>query len=186
MNLVRNHVLISIDAGTIMAGARAVEKALVEEINKQGLSGEIAVLETGSIGATGQGVVIVVYPEGVYYANVTPADAVELVEEHLLKGRPVKRLIMTEMPKQHVIKKEKTGLLREQPRIVLRNSGVINPENIDEYIAEGGYEALERAFTELKPAGVVKEVKDSGLMGRGGAAFPPAMKWDFASRAPAM
>jgi len=184
MNLVRNHVLISIDAGTIMAGARAVEKALVEEINKQGLSGEIAVLETGSIGATGQGVVIVVYPEGIYYANVTPADAAELVEEHLLKGRPVKRLIMTEMPKQHVIKKEKTGLLREQPRIVLRNSGVINPENIDEYIAEGGYEALEKAFTDLKPAGVTKEVKDSGLMGRGGAAFTTAMKWEFAARAP--
>ena len=166
MNLVRNHVLISIDAGTIMAGARAVEKALVDEISKQGLSGEIAVLETGSIGATGQGVIIVVYPEGFYYANVTPEDVPEIVEEHLLKGRPVRRLIMTEMPKQQVIRKEKTGLLKEQPRIVLKNSGVINPENIDEYIAAGGYEALERAFTELKPAGVIKEVKESGLVGQ--------------------
>jgi (2Fe-2S) ferredoxin len=85
MNLVRNHVLISIDAGTIMAGAKAVEKALVDEISKQGLAGEIAVLETGSIGATGQGVVIVVYPEGLYYANVKAEDAAEIVEEHLLK-----------------------------------------------------------------------------------------------------
>ncbi len=184
MNLVRNHVLISIDAGTIMAGARAVEKALVDEIDKQGLSGEIAVLETGSIGAIGQGVVIVVYPEGLYYANVTPQDAHELVEEHLLKGRPVKRLMMTEMPKQQVISKEKTGLLKEQPRIVLRNSGIIDPENIEEYIAEGGYEAIERAFTKFKPAGVIQEMKDSGLMGRGGAAFTTGMKWDFASKAP--
>lgn len=183
MNLVRNHVLISIDAGTVMAGARAVEKALVDEIARQGLSGEIAVLETGSTGAAGQGVVIVVYPEGLYYCNVTPSDAGEIVEEHLLKGRPVKRLIMTEIPKQHVIRKEKTGLLRQQPRIVLRNSGVINPENIEEYIAEGGYEAIVRAFTELKPAGVIQEIKDSGLVGRGGAAFSTAMKWDFAAKA---
>ena len=183
MNLVRNHVLISIDAGTIIAGARAVEKALVEEIDRQGLSGEIAVLETGSIGATGQGVVIVVYPEGLYYANVTPQDVPELVEEHLLKGRPVKRLMAVEMPKQHVIRKEKTGLLKEQPRIVLRNSGIIDPENIEEYIAEGGYEGIEKALTGLKPAGVIQEIKDSGLMGRGGAAFTTGMKWDFASRA---
>ncbi|HOC45255.1 MAG: NADH-quinone oxidoreductase subunit NuoF [Syntrophorhabdaceae bacterium] len=184
MNLVRNHVLISIDAGTIMAGARAVEKALVDEISKQGLSGEIAVLETGSIGATGQGVVIVVYPEGLYYANVKPEDAAEIVEEHLLKGRPVKRLMMTEMPKQQVVRKEKTGLMKEQARIVLRNSGVINPENINEYIAAGGYEAIERAFTELKPAGVIKEVKESGLVGRGGAGFATAIKWEFAAHAP--
>ena len=183
MNLVRNHVLISIDAGTIMAGARAVEKALVEEIAKQGLSDEIAVLETGSIGATGQGVVIVVYPEGVYYGHVTVEDVPQLVEEHLLKGRQVKKLLLTELPKQHVIRKEKTGLLKEQPRIVLRNSGIINPESIDEYIANEGYEATAKAFT-LKPEGVIEEIKQSGLVGRGGAAFPTAMKWDFARKAP--
>ncbi|MHB8110538.1 MAG: NADH-quinone oxidoreductase subunit NuoF [Syntrophorhabdaceae bacterium] len=184
MNLVRNHVLISIDAGTIMAGARAVEQALVDEIKKQGLTDEISVLETGSIGATGQGVVIVVYPEGVYYANVTYEDVSEIVEEHLLKGRPVKRLILSEMPKQQVIRKEKTGLLKEQARIVLRNSGIINPENIDEYIAAGGYEAIEKAFTQLKPEGVIKEIKESGLLGRGGAAFTTAVKWEFAAKAP--
>ena len=135
MSLVRNHVLIGIDAETIMAGARAVEKALVNEIAKKGLSDEIAILETGSIGATGQGVVIVVYPEGVYYGKVTVDDVPELVEEHLLKGRQVKRLVLSEVPKQQVVTKQKTGMLKEQPRIVLRNSGIINPENIDEYIA---------------------------------------------------
>jgi NADH:ubiquinone oxidoreductase subunit F (NADH-binding)/(2Fe-2S) ferredoxin len=183
MNLVRNHVLISIDAGTIMAGARAVEKALVEEIAKQRLSDEIAVLETGSIGATGQGVVIVVYPEGIYYGRVTVEDVPQLVEEHLLKGRQVKRLLLTELPKQHVIRKETTGLLKEQPRIVLRNSGIINPESIDEYIANQGYEAIAKAFA-LKPEGVVDEIKKSGLVGRGGAAFATGMKWDFARKAP--
>ncbi|HVN96273.1 MAG TPA: NADH-quinone oxidoreductase subunit NuoF [Syntrophorhabdaceae bacterium] len=182
MNLVRNHVLISIDAGTIMAGARAVEKALVDEIAKQGLSDEIAVLETGSIGVTGQGVVIVVYPEGVYYGKVTVEDVPQLVEEHLLKGRQLKRLLLTELPKQHVVRKEKAGLLKEQPRIVLRNSGIINPESIDEYIANEGYAAIAKAFV-LKPEGVIDEIKKSGLVGRGGAAFTTGMKWDFARKA---
>jgi NADH:ubiquinone oxidoreductase subunit F (NADH-binding)/(2Fe-2S) ferredoxin len=184
MNLVRNHILISIDAGTIMAGARAVEKILVDEIAAQGLAAEISVLETGSIGATGQGVILVVYPEGVYYGNITPADIPELVEEHLLKGRPLKRLMLSEIPKQHVIKKEKTGLLKEQPRIVLRNSGIINPENIDEYIAADGYEAIANALTAMTPDGVIEETKKSGLVGRGGAAFTTGMKWDFARKAP--
>ena len=183
MNLVRNHVLISIDAGTVMAGARAVEKALVEEIAKQGLSDEIAVLETGSVGVAGKGVVLVVYPEGVYYGNVTAADVPELVEEHLLKGRLVKRLVLTEIPKQSVIKREKTGLMKEQPRIVLRNSGVINPENIEEYIAGGGYEAIAKTVSTMTPEQTIEEVKKSGLTGRGGAAFSTGMKWDFARRA---
>jgi NADH-quinone oxidoreductase subunit F len=183
MSLVRNHVLIGIDAETIMAGARGVEKALVDEIAKKGLSDEIAILETGSIGATGQGVVIVVYPEGIYYGKVTVDDVPELVEEHLLKGRQVKRLVLSEVPKQQVITKQKTGMLKEQPRIVLRNSGIINPDNIDEYIAADGYDGAAKAFA-LKPESVVEEIKQSGLVGRGGAAFPTAMKWDFARKAP--
>ncbi len=182
MSLVRTHVLIGIDAETIMAGARAVEKTLVEEIARKGLSEEISVLETGSIGATGQGAIIVIYPEGIYYGNVTIADVPELVDEHLLKGRPVRRLILSEVPKQHVVTRQKTGLLKEQPRIVLRNSGVINPENIDEYIAEDGYEGMAKAFA-AGPDGANKEIKEAGLMGRGGAAFPTAMKWGFARKA---
>jgi len=180
MTLVRNHVLISIDAGTIMAGARAVEKALVDEIAKQGLGEEVSVLETGSVGITGKGVVLVVYPEGIYYGNVTTVDIPELVTEHLLKGRPLKRLVLSEIPKQYIITKEKTGLLREQPRIVLKNSGIINPENIDEYIAEDGYQAIAKALSTMTPDEVIKEVKNSGLVGRGGAAFLTGMKWDFA------
>lgn len=184
MNIVRNHILISIDAGTIMAGARAVEDALIKELTKFGLDKEVSVLETGSLGITGRGVVIVVYPEGIYYADVTVKDVPELVEEHLLKGRPLKRLILTEAPKRTIITKEKTGLLKEQPRIVLRNCGIINPENIDEYIAEGGYEAIAKALHNMTPEDVVNEVKASGLMGRGGAGFPTGLKWEFAIKTP--
>jgi NADH-quinone oxidoreductase subunit F len=184
MNIVRSHVLISIDAGTIMAGARAVQAELVQEIRNKGLSGEVAVLETGSLGITGMGVVLVVYPEGLYYANVTKQDVAELVEEHLLKGRLVKRLLLTQAPKRFIIRKEKTGLLREQPRVVLRNCGLINPESIEEYIAEGGYEGASKAVTKMTPDEVIAEIKNSGLAGRGGAAFPTGMKWDFARKAP--
>ncbi|HPU29256.1 MAG TPA: NADH-quinone oxidoreductase subunit NuoF [Syntrophorhabdaceae bacterium] len=184
MNIVRNHILISIDAGTIMAGARAVEDALVKELIKYGLDKEVSVLETGSLGITGRGVVLVVYPEGIYYANVIVKDVPELVEEHLLKGRPLKRLILTEAPKRTVITKEKTGLLKEQPRIVLKNCGFINPENIDEYIAAGGYEAIAKVLHNMSPEDVVNEVKASGLMGRGGAGFPTGLKWEFAIKTP--
>ena len=180
MNMTRSHVLISIDANTIIAGARAVEEALIKEIASKGLSEEIAVLETGSVGIEDKGVVLVVYPEGIYYVNVTPADIPELVEEHLLKGRQVKRLVLAEVPKRMVIRKETTGLLKEQPRIVLRNCGIINPESIEEAIAAGTYEAAAKAVTSMKPIDVVSEVKHAGLAGRGGAAFPTGLKWEFA------
>jgi NADH-quinone oxidoreductase subunit F len=184
MNIVRSHVLIGMDASTIMAGARGVQEELVQEIKKQGLSGEVAVMETGSLGITGMGVVIVVYPEGLYYANVTRVDVAEIVEEHLLKGRLVKRLLLTQAPKRFIIKRERTGLMKEQPRVVLRNCGIINPESVEEYIAEGGYEGASKALTKMTPDEVIAEVKSSGLAGRGGAAFPTAMKWEFARKAP--
>jgi NADH:ubiquinone oxidoreductase subunit F (NADH-binding)/(2Fe-2S) ferredoxin len=172
------------DAGTIMAGARGVQEALVNEVNAKGLADEVTVVETGSMGVTGMGVVLVVYPEGVYYANVTTADVPELVEEHLLKGRPVKRLLLSTAPKRFVIRREKTGLLKEQPRVVLANCGFINPESIDEYIAAGGYEAVSKAVSSMTPEDVIKEVKAAGLAGRGGAAFPAGAKWDFARQVP--
>lgn len=184
MNIVRNHVLISMDAGTIMAGARGVQEELVKEVGAKGLADEVTVVETGSMGVTGMGVVLVVYPEGVYYANVTRADVPELVEEHLLKGRPVKRLLLSTAPKRFVIRREKTGLLKEQPRVVLANCGFINPESIDEYIAAGGYEAVSKAVSGMTPEDVIKEVKAAGLAGRGGAAFPAGAKWDFARQVP--
>jgi NADH-quinone oxidoreductase subunit F len=184
MNIVRSHVLIGMDASTIMAGARGVQEELIQEIRKQGLSGEVAVMETGSFGITGMGVILVVYPEGLYYANVTKEDVAEIVEEHLLKGRLVKRLLLTQAPKRFIIKRERTGLLKEQPRVVLKNCGIINPESIEEYIAEGGYEGASKAITKMTPDEVIAEVKNASLAGRGGAAFPTGMKWEFARKAP--
>ena len=108
----------------------------------------------------------------------------EFVEEQLLKGRLVKRLLLTQAPKRFIIRREKTGLTKEQPRVVLKNCGFINPESIEEYIAAGGYEAASKALTAMTPEEVINEVKRSGLAGRGGAAFPTGTKWEFARKAP--
>ena len=182
MKLQRAHVLVSVDPETVMAGAKEVEERLIKEIESRGLSDEIKVLETGTLGISGKGVVLVVYPEGIYYVNVKPDDVPKIVEEHLLKGRPVKELMLPELPVR-AVKKETVGLTRKQVRIVLENAGVIDPENIEEYIAVGGYEALEKALTSMKPEEVIEEVKKSGLRGRGGAGFPTGLKWEFTRKA---
>ncbi|PMQ02027.1 MAG: NADH-quinone oxidoreductase subunit F [Dictyoglomus sp. NZ13-RE01] len=183
MTIPRSHVLISIDANTLLAGAKAVETALLEELRKRGLADEVSVIETGPLGVIGKGVVMVVYPEGVFYGNVKVEDIPELVEEHFIKGRPLKRLIISATPPTF-IPKEEVGLTKKQERIVLKNSGVINPESIEEYIATGGFEGLAKALTEMSPEDVIKEVKDSGLRGRGGAGFPTGLKWEFTRKSP--
>lgn len=181
--IVRSHILIGIDASSILAGAREVMQALIKEIENRGLQDEIRVLETGSLGSSTDGVVMVVYPEGIYYRNVKIEDVPIIVEEHLLKGRPVKRLMMPSVTPGVVTKEATKFDVSKQPRIVLKNVGVINPESIEEYIAVGGYEALGKALLEMKPQDVIQEIKNSGLRGRGGAGFPTGLKWEFASRA---
>ncbi|MGC8971336.1 MAG: NADH-quinone oxidoreductase subunit NuoF [bacterium] len=181
--IVRSHILIGIDASSILAGAREVMQALIKEIEKRGLQEEIKVLETGSLGSSNDGVVMVVYPEGIYYRNVKVEDVPVIVEEHLLKGRPVRRL-MTQTVTPGIVTKEPTKFdLSKQPRIVLKNVGLINPESIEEYIAVGGYEALGKALLEMNPQDVIQEIKNSGLRGRGGAGFPTGLKWELAFKA---
>lgn len=184
MSIVRSHILISIDANTLLAGAKEVEEVLLRELKERGLDKEIGVIETGPLGIIGKGVIMIVYPEGVYYGNVKPEDIPELVEEHFVKGRPLKRLMLENISIPTVITKEEVGLTKKQVRIVLRNSGVINPESIEEYIASNGFEGLSKALTEMTPEDVIKEVKDSGLRGRGGAGFPTGLKWEFTYKAP--
>lgn len=181
--IVRSHILIGIDASSILAGAREVMQALIREIEKRGLQNEIKVLETGSLGGSADGVVMVVYPEGIYYRNVRLEDVPIIVEEHLLKGRPVRRLMMSSVTPGVVTKEVTKFDVTKQPRIVLKNVGIINPESIEEYIAVGGYEALGKALLDMKPQDVVQEIKNSGLRGRGGAGFPTGLKWELASRA---
>lgn len=181
--IVRTHILIGIDASSILAGARDVMQALIKEIEKRGLQEEIKVLETGSLGSSTDGVVMVVYPEGIYYRNVKPEDVPVIVEEHLLKGRPVRRLMMPSVTPGVVTKETTKFDVSKQPRIVLKNVGIINPESIEEYIGVGGYEALGKALLEMTPQDVIQEIKSSGLRGRGGAGFPTGLKWELAYKA---
>ena len=180
MNLHRMHVLVSMDTHTIAQGARAVKDALVKMLNVADLSKEVKVVETGSLGIYNQGVVMVVYPEATYYANVKVEDVAEIVEEHLKKGRPVYRLVHNALLNDAVTGvSDKPVWVEKQQRVVLRNAGSIDPKNIEEYIARDGYEALGQVLTTMKPEDVIQEIKDSGLLGRGGAAFPTGMKWGF-------
>ncbi len=180
MTLARVHVLVGVDDEARLAGVDAVLSALRAAVEELGLSGEVQVVETGTLGISGRGVVIAVQPDGVYYAEVTPADCREIAEEHLLKGRPVARL---RLPTAAPVARP-GELLARQTRVVLANCGVIDPERIEEYIAQGGYEALGRAVTELRPEDVIELVKRSGLRGRGGAGFPTGIKWSAVRSAP--
>jgi NADH-quinone oxidoreductase subunit F len=176
MQLARGHVLIGINDESLLAGARRVEAALRKALDNHGLKDEIEVIETGDLGATGQGVVLSVFPDGVLYTRVTEADVAELVSEHLLKGRPVERL-------RYLSGETGTERPRRRPRIVLENCGVIDPHSLEQAIAVGAYAAMAKIVeSALGPADVIDLVKASGLRGRGGAGFPTGLKWSFTAK----
>jgi len=172
MKYYRMHILIGMDDNAVKAGAEKVESALRQELIRAELQDEVNVLKTGPLGFFGKGVCMTVYPDNVNYENVTLEDVADFVQEHCLKGRPLKRLVFEE----HYSRDVKFNYDR---RIVLDHSGLINPELIDEYIGMGGYEAWEKALTQMTPVQIVEEVKKSGLRGRGGAGFPTGIKWSF-------
>jgi len=178
MRIARAHVLVGVDEEARLAGVERVLSALRKKLAELGLAEEVQVVETGTLGLSGRGVVLVVYPEGVYYAGVTPEAAEEIAEEHLLKGRPVERLRLP--PQAPVVAPRR--LLGRQTRVVLRNCGLIDPEDIEDYIATGGYEALSRAL-QRRPEELIREIKNAGLRGRGGAGFPTGIKWEAVARA---
>lgn len=177
MRVARTHVLVGVDDEARLAGVDAVLASLRDALSRLDLTEEVQVVETGSLGISGHGVVLAVQPDGVYYARVTPRDAVSIAEEHLLKGRPVGRLLL---PTAAPVARP-ADVLGRQTRVVLANCGVIDPEQIEEYIATGGYEALGRAVAEMKPEDVIEVVKKAGLRGRGGAGFPTGIKWSAVS-----
>jgi len=185
MDLVRAHVLICGGTGCTSSGSRAVREALEAELEKQGLAKEIKTVVTGCHGFCEQGPLVIVYPEGTFYCRVQVEDVPELVEEHLLKGRIVERLLFKEPLTQEKIPHYKEiDFYKKQQRLVLRNCGYINPERIEEYIARDGYVALAKVLSEMTPEEVIEEIKASGLRGRGGAGFPTGLKWSFAAKAP--
>ncbi|HKK43763.1 MAG TPA: NAD(P)H-dependent oxidoreductase subunit E, partial [Bacteroidales bacterium] len=156
---------------------------LRDELESKNLSESVQVIMTGCFGLCGKGPIVKVMPDNTYYVGVKPEDAQEIIEEHIIKHRKVSRLLYKDPVTGKPLDDGKTiGRFRKQLRIVLRNCGFINPENIDEYIAREGYMALGKVLTEMTPEEVIKEVKGSGQRGRGGAGFSTGLKWELARR----
>lgn len=178
MKYYRSHVLVCVDPDCVKRGAHDIIDAFQDELVAQGLIDEVQVLETSRIGGCSDGPEMMVYPEGVHYSGMCPDDIPYLVEEHFLKGRVAKKF---EIPVETSVDEELSAPTAKEKRVVLRNCGVIDPENIEDYIAEDGYQALARVLTEFDPDRVIEEVIKSGLRGRGGAGFSTGKKWSFAS-----
>ena len=179
----RSHVMVCGGTGCTSSNSDKIAQAFEAEIQATGLQDEVKVIRTGCFGLCALGPIVVIYPEGSFYSMVKEENVKEIVDEHLLKGRPVTRLLYDEtVAEDNTIKSlDETAFYKKQLRIALRNCGVINPENIDEYIAFDGYAALGKVLTEMTPEQVIQTVLDSGLRGRGGAGFPTGLKWKFAA-----
>ena len=182
----RSHVLVCGGTGCTSSGSVKIIEEFERELAATGLTEEVKVVKTGCFGLCALGPVVIVYPEGSFYSRVKAEDVKEIVDEHLLKGRIVKRLLYTETVAEDKIKSlDQTDFYKKQMRVALRNCGVIDPEDINEYIAYDGYQALGRVLTEMTPDDVIEILKTSGLRGRGGAGFPTWLKWNFAKAQPA-
>ena len=182
MKVFRSHILVCAGTGCVASRSLAVKKALEQELVTRNLQEEIRVVTTGCNGFCAAGPVMVVYPDGIFYQKLTPEDMPQLVEEHFLKGRPVQRLMYKEP-----VKKERIPAMKDIPFFglqvlrALRNRGIIDAEKIEEYIARDGYLALDKALNSMKPEEIFREIKESGLRGRGGAGFSTGLKWEFAA-----
>ena len=186
MDLYRSHILVCQGTGCHVSGSEKTIQKLNEELKKHHLENEVRVVSTGCFGLCEIGPIVIVYPEGAFYSGVHEEDAPEIVEEHLLKGRLVQRLLYhSDVQEDNIVKSlNEMDFYKKQMRVTLKNCGVINPEKIEEYIAFDGYSALGKVLTEMTQEEVIKTVLDSGLRGRGGAGFPAGMKWEFAHNAP--
>ena len=185
MAFYRAHILVCTGTGCSASNANGLAEKFEAEIEKAGLSDEVRVVRTGCLGLCAKGPNVVVYPEGTYYTHVkTEDDVIEIVSEHIVKGRIVERLLNKNEANNTVEKSlNETAFYKQQTRIALRNCGVIDPESFEEYVGSGGYTALAKVLTQMTPQQVIDEVKASGLRGRGGAGFPTGMKWQFTANA---
>lgn len=179
----RAHVLVCAGAACVSSGCREIRDAFVIKVREHGLQEEVKVIETGCVGSCDLGPLALIYPEGIFYQKLKPEDAEEIVSEHLLKGRLVERLLYREPITDKAIPSlNSIEFFKNQEKIVLRNCGVINPLNIEEYIARDGYAALAKVLGSMTPQEVINEVTKSGLRGRGGGGFPTGLKWQFANK----
>ena len=186
MELFRSHILICGGTGCTSSGSAQLLKRFEELLEQNGLTKEIKLVHTGCFGLCEAGPVVIVYPEGAFYSRVKVEDVDEIVSEHLIKGRIVQRLLYHgSVAEDHTVKAlDDVDFYRKQKRVALRNCGVIDPENIDEYIAFDGYKALYKVLNEMTPEEVIDTISKSGLRGRGGGGFPTGKKWAFAAAQP--
>jgi len=183
METTRTHILVCGGTGCMASESEKLVKNLGLIIKARGYSSEVNVIQTGCFGFCEQGPIIKIEPDNVFYVKVSPKDAKDIIDEHIVKGRIVERLLYVEPNKEEVVKKqEDMPFYKKQLRIALRNCGLIDPENIYEYIALGGYEALGKALTQMTREDVLQEVKNSGLRGRGGGGFPTGLKWEITKK----
>ncbi|BEP29166.1 NADH-quinone oxidoreductase subunit NuoF [Helicovermis profundi] len=183
MSKIRSHIMVCGGTGCVSSSSEEIISSLKSELKKNGYDKEIKVVKTGCFGFCGQGPIVKIHPDNVFYVKVKPEDAKEIIEEQIIKGRKVERLLYSE-PVTDIKLDEysKMNFYKKQYRIALRNCGLINPEDINEYIAFNGYEALGKVLTEMTQDDVIKVIKDSGLRGRGGGGFPTGLKWEFTKR----
>ena len=180
MDIIRSHIMVCTGTGCSSSQSPRIIEEFEKELKAQGMDKEVRVVRTGCFGLCAMGPIVLIYPEGSLYTHVTVEDVKEIVSEHIVKGRIVQRLLHVEEDnKDAVTSLTETEFYKHQHRIVLRNCGIIDPENIDEYIGVGGYEALGKVLTTMTPQQVIDTIAASGLRGRGGAGFPTARKWQF-------
>jgi NADP-reducing hydrogenase subunit HndC len=183
MSKYKMHILVCGGTGCHASASNQLLENLKEQVAEKDLSGEVQVIATGCFGFCEKGPIVKMIPDNTFYTQVAPENAAEIVEEHVIKGRKVQKLLYKDPVKKEIISESKDmGFYKKQLRIALRNCGLIDPENIDEYLAADGYAALGKVLTEMTPEEATKEVIDSGLRGRGGGGFPTGVKWDIARK----
>ena len=177
-NTTEKHILVCHGTGCTSSKSPKIIENFRNILKEKNIE-NVKVIQTGCFGLCAKGPIVIIRPEDVFYAHVKPEDCEEIINTHIVEGKIVERLLCQDIDARTVKQLDELNFYKKQERIALKNCGIIDPENIDEYIAFDGYKALEKVLFEMTPEEVIKEVTDSGLRGRGGAGFPTGKKWEF-------